>query len=63
MFVAHIGDSSFNPARSFGPAIVHIIGKDTSARKVLPVLILAPIAGGLLGCGLLYGDEEKEDST
>ena len=56
---AHIGDSSLNPARSFGPAMV----EGGAAQKVLWVFIVAPIIGGLLGCGLfrlLYG-EEKED--
>lgn len=54
LFVAHLvgaqlGDSSLNPARSFGPAVV--TGGD--ALRVLWVFIVAPIAGGLVGW-LLY---------
>lgn len=56
---AHIGDASLNPARSFGPAMV----EGGAAQKVLWVFIVAPIIGGLLGCGLfrlLYGQEKKD---
>ena len=58
---AHLGDSSLNPARSLGPAIVQ--GGD--ALKIVWVFVAAPIVGGLIGCGLfriLYG-EEKEDGA
>ena len=58
---AHLGDSSLNPARRLGPAIVQ--GGD--ALKIVWVFGAAPIVGGLIGCGLfriLYG-EEKEDGA
>jgi aquaporin Z len=42
---AQLGDSSLNPARSLGPAIVQ--GGD--ALKVLWIFIAAPIVGGILG--------------
>ena len=66
LFVSHLvgaqlGDSSLNPARSLGPAIVQ--GGD--ALKIVWVFVAAPIVGGLIGCGLfriLYG-EEKEDGA
>jgi len=54
-------NSSLNPARSLGPAIVQ--GGD--ALKIVWVFVAAPIVGGLIGCGLfriLYG-EEKEDGA
>lgn len=58
LFVAHLigaelGDSSLNPARSFGPAM--ILRGD--ALKALPVFIIAPIIGGVIGMilhNLLY---------
>ena len=54
LFVAHLvgaqlGDSSLNPARSLGPALVQ--GGD--AVGVLWVFIVGPIVGGILGW-LLY---------
>ena len=58
---AHLGDSSLNPARSLGPAIV----QGGEALNIVWVFVVAPIVGGLIGCGLfrmLYG-EEKEDSA
>lgn len=42
---AQLGDSSLNPARSFGPAIFE--GGD--ALKVLWVFIVAPFVGGIIG--------------
>jgi aquaporin Z len=50
LFVAHLvgaplGDSSLNPARSLGPAIV--VGGE--ALKIVWVFVVAPIVGGLLG--------------
>ena len=58
---AHLGDSSLNPARSLGPAIV----QGGEALNIVWVFVVAPIVGRLIGCGLfrmLYG-EEKEDSA
>ena len=58
---AHLGDSSLIPAGSLGPAIV--LGGE--ALNIVWVFVVAPIVGGLIGCGLfrmLYG-EEKEDSA
>ena len=53
LFVAHLvgaqlGDSSLNPARSFGPAVIQ--GGD--ALRILWLFVVAPIGGGLLGLGL-----------
>ena len=50
LFVAHLigaqlGDSSLNPARSLGPAL--LVGG--GALKSLWIFIVAPIAGGVLG--------------
>jgi aquaporin Z len=50
LFLAHLvgaqfGDSSVNPARSLGPAVV--LGGD--ALKVLWIFIVGPVAGGVLG--------------
>ena len=50
LFVAHVvgaqlGDSSLNPARSFGPALLQ--GGD--AMKVLWIFIVGPIIGGIFG--------------
>ena len=50
LFVAHLvgaqlGDSSLNPARSFGPAILEGGG----ATKILWVFIVGPLVGGLIG--------------
>jgi aquaporin Z len=42
---AQLGDSSLNPARSLGPAIIQ--GGD--ALKVLWIFIVAPLLGGMLG--------------
>ena len=52
---AHLGDSSLNPARSLGPAIVQ--GGD--ALKIVWVFVAAPIVGGLIGWklhDLIYGE-------
>ncbi len=52
---AHLGDSSLNPARSLGPAIVQ--GGD--ALKIVWVFVAAPIVGGVIGWKLysvLYDD-------
>lgn len=53
LFVAHLigvqlGDSSVNPARSFGPALVSGQGTD-----VLWIFLVSPVIGGILGW-LLY---------
>jgi aquaporin Z len=50
LFVAHLvgaplGDSSLNPARSLGPALF-VKG---AALKILPVFLIAPVIGGLIG--------------
>jgi aquaporin Z len=55
LFVAHLvgaqlGDSSLNPARSIGPALMQ--GGD--ALKILWLFIVAPLAGGLIGRLILY---------
>ena len=52
---AHLGDSSLNPARSLGPAIVQ--GGD--ALKIVWVFVAAPLVGGLIGRtlhDLIYGE-------
>jgi aquaporin Z len=53
LFVAHLigvplGDSSLNPARSLGPAV--IVGG--GALTILWIFIVAPLVGGLIGLGL-----------
>jgi len=53
LFVAHLigvplGDSSLNPARSLGPAL--IVGG--TALNILWVFLAAPLIGGLIGLGL-----------
>jgi aquaporin Z len=50
LFVSHLvgaplGDSSLNPARSFGPAML----EGGPAREILWLYIAAPIVGGLIG--------------
>jgi aquaporin Z len=60
LFVAHLvgaplGDSSLNPARSLGPAVV--VGGEP--LQILWVFIAAPIVGGLIGWqvfNLLHGE-------
>ena len=52
---AHLGDSSLNPARSLGPAIV----QGVEALKIVWVFVAAPIVGGLIGWklhDLIYGE-------
>lgn len=54
LFLAHLigaplGDSSLNPARSLGPALV----EQGAALEVLWVFIVAPVIGGVLGL-ILY---------
>ena len=52
---AHLGDSSLNPARSLGPAIVQ--GGD--ALKIVWVFVASPLVGGLIGWklhDLIYGE-------
>ena len=52
---AHLGDSSLNPARSLGPALVQ--GGD--ALKIVWVVVAAPLVGGLIGWklhDLIYGE-------
>ena len=52
---AQLGDSSLNPARSLGPAILE--GGDS--LKILWVFIVGPILGGLIGYGVyktVYAD-------
>jgi aquaporin Z len=60
LFVAHLvgvplGDSSLNPARSIGPALL----QGGAAVKVLWIFIAGPIVGGIIGWqahNLVYGD-------
>ena len=60
LFVAHLigvplGDSSVNPARSIGPALL----EGVEAIKVLWIFIVGPIAGGIVGWQVykaMYGD-------
>jgi len=61
LFLAHLvgaqlGDSSLNPARSFGPAIVS--GQGTN---VLWIFLVAPVVGGIAGW-LLYKVIYVEDA-
>ncbi len=49
LFIAHLvgaqlGDSSLNPARSFGPALISGQGMD-----VLWIFLIAPVVGGIIG--------------
>ncbi|MFP6583074.1 MAG: aquaporin [Candidatus Hydrogenedentota bacterium] len=65
LFVAHLigaqlGDSSLNPARSLGPAI--LVGGD--ALKIVWIFIVAPVIGGIIGWVMhqgLYGDGKSTD--
>ena len=62
LFVAHLvgaqlGDSSLNPARSFGPAIV----QGGAALSTLWVFVVGPIVGGVIGL-ILYKIVHTEDS-
>jgi len=41
---AQLGDSSLNPARSFGPALISGQGMD-----VLWIFLIAPVVGGIIG--------------
>ena len=67
LFVAHLigaplGDSSLNPARSFGPALLQ--GGD--ALGLLWIFIVGPILGGLLGYilyVLVYGEKFKQGAA
>ena len=64
LFIAHLvgaplGDSSLNPARSIGPALL----EGGNALGVLWVFIVGPIIGGVVGFGLyqlVYGDQKEE---
>jgi aquaporin Z len=63
LFVAHfigvpLGDSSLNPARSIGPAIL----QGGTALANVWVFILAPIVGGLIGYAL-YRITSKSDAA
>lgn len=54
LFVAHLvgaqlGDSSLNPARSFGPAVVEWFAGNSEPLGVLWIFVAAPIFGGVLG--------------
>ena len=54
LFVAHLvgaqlGDSSLNPARSFGPALVEWVMGRPDALRLLWIFVLAPLLGGVLG--------------
>ena len=65
LFVAHLigvplGDSSLNPARSLGPAL--IVGGD--ALELVWLFIIAPIAGAIIGFILhsaVYGHNPSEN--
>ena len=52
---AQLGDSSLNPARSFGPAIF----EGGAALQVLWVFILAPLVGGIIGWQLFAAIHEE----
>ncbi len=60
LFVAHLvgaqlGDSSLNPARSFGPAIL----AGGASLSILWVFLVAPVLGGVVGWlmyRIVYGD-------
>jgi len=52
LFVAHLigvplGDSSLNPARSLGPALIQ--GGEVRTVNVLGIFLIAPIIGGIIG--------------
>ena len=58
LFVAHLvgaplGDSSLNPARSIGPALVEAIFGQSGSMGVVWIFIAGPLAGGAAGW-LLY---------
>lgn len=62
LFLAHmvgaqLGDSSVNPARSFGPAII----ERGAALQILWVFIVGPVIGGLAGW-LVYQGLYDEDN-
>lgn len=64
LFVAHLigvplGDSSLNPARSLGPALLQ--GGDVRSVNVLGTFIVAPVIGGIIGWVIysLLHDHEK----
>lgn len=54
LFVAHLvgaqlGDSSLNPARSFGPAVVQSLVGNFEPLRLLWIFMVAPLLGGVLG--------------
>jgi aquaporin Z len=64
LFVAHLigvplGDSSLNPARSLGPALVQ--GGNALNPNVLGIFLVAPLVGGVIGWAIytLLHDKEK----
>ena len=67
LFVAHLvgaqlGDSSLNPARSFGPALVEAFMGSPAALRLLWIFVAAPLLGGVLGwqlCVLLYNERPQ----
>lgn len=64
LFLSHIvgaqlGDSSVNPARTFGPALVLKLKALPDAWNVMWVFLVAPIVGAVIGCvvhWLLYDE-------
>ncbi|MCR5113857.1 MAG: aquaporin [Acholeplasmatales bacterium] len=56
--------TSVNPARSFAPAIVQMLGGDLEAAKLLPIFLAAPIAGAVLAAfayRYFVSDEKNEE--
>jgi aquaporin Z len=58
LFVAHLvgaplGDSSLNPARSIGPALIEAISGQSGSMGLVWIFIAGPLAGGVVGW-LLY---------
>ena len=64
LFVAHLigvplGDSSLNPARSLGPALVQ--GGEALNINVLGIFLFAPVIGGILGWTMYTMLHEKPE--
>ena len=57
----HFTGTSVNPARSFGPALLRLIGGDGAAFSCLWVFIVGPLVGGVLAalCYKFLASEKK----